>query len=185
MIDRHAGMQATAVASSGSSGAGSSAEASSAADTLLIAGAQLAPVWLDRDATIAKVVAAIRRTSDGTALLAFPEAFVTGYPFWIEWTDGARFDDPVQKALHSHFLAPAVQIEAGHLDDVCAAARAATRWCWGSSSGPRTAAGTASIEHRRVREARQNFDSAGHYGRPDVLHLHVNRTRQQSVRFSD
>jgi nitrilase len=36
-----------------------------------------------------------------------------------------------------------------------------------------------------VREERQNFDVAGHYGRPDVLQLHVNRERQASVRFTD
>ena len=41
----------------------------------------------------------------------------------------------------------------------------------------------ATIEHHRVREERQNFDPTGHYGRPDVLHLTVNRERQSSVRF--
>ena len=43
----------------------------------------------------------------------------------------------------------------------------------------------ATIDHRRVREERQNFDAAGHYGRPDVTHLVVNRERQATVRFSD
>ena len=39
------------------------------------------------------------------------------------------------------------------------------------------------IDHTRVREERQNFDVAGHYGRPDVLQLHVNAERQASVRI--
>lgn len=88
-------------------------------DTLRIAGAQLAPVWLHRDGTIAKVVQAITdAAAHGIALLAFPEAFVPGYPFWIEHTDGARFDSHLQKVLHAHYLDQAVQIEAGHLDPV-------------------------------------------------------------------
>ena len=88
-------------------------------DTLRIAGAQLAPVWLHRDGTIARVVQSITEAAaHGIALLAFPEAFVPGYPFWIEQTDGARFDSHMQKVLHAHYLAQAVQIEAGHLDPV-------------------------------------------------------------------
>ncbi len=93
-------------------------------DSLRIAGAQLAPVWLDRTATLTKVVSAIHAAADDEVqLLAFPEAFVPGYPWWIEWTDGARFDSAVQKALHAHYLDQAIQIEAGHLRDVCAAAK--------------------------------------------------------------
>jgi nitrilase len=92
-------------------------------DTLRIAGAQLAPVWLHRDGTIAKVVQAIAdAATQQVQLLAFPEAFVPGYPFWIEHTDGARFDSAMQKAMHAHYLDQAVQIEAGHLDPVVQAA---------------------------------------------------------------
>jgi nitrilase len=34
------------------------------------------------------------------------------------------------------------------------------------------------LDHRRVRAERQNFDPAGHYARPDVTRLIVNRKRQ-------
>lgn len=96
-----------------------------AQESLRIAGAQLAPVWLDRLATLAKVVTTVHEAAAaGAQLVVFPEAFVPGYPFWIEWTDGARFDAPLQKAWHAHYLDQAVQIEAGHLDDVIAASRA-------------------------------------------------------------
>lgn len=315
------------------------------ADTLRIAGAQLAPVWLHREGTIAKVVQAIdEAAAREVELLAFPEAFVPGYPFWIEHTDGARFDSALQKSLHAHYLDQAVQIEAGHLDPVVQASartgmtvvlgiieRPADRgghsvyascvtisptqgivtvhrklmptyeerlsWAPGDGHGLRTTpvksftlgalncwenwlplaraalyaqgedlhvaiwpgsvrnteaitrfmaregrsyvmsvcgvlrrdqlcdhiphvsmlrdslpeiiseGGTAiaapdatwlveptphveqlfiaDIHHARVREERQNFDVAGHYGRPDVLQLHVNRERQASVRFTD
>ena len=40
------------------------------------------------------------------------------------------------------------------------------------------------IDHRKVREERQNFDPVGHYSRPDVLQLKVNHDRQSTF-FTD
>jgi nitrilase len=37
------------------------------------------------------------------------------------------------------------------------------------------------LDFNRVLEERQNFDPVGHYSRPDVLQLKVNRERQSSV----
>lgn len=39
------------------------------------------------------------------------------------------------------------------------------------------------LDFNRILEERQNFDPVGHYSRPDVLELKVNRARQSSVRF--
>ena len=41
----------------------------------------------------------------------------------------------------------------------------------------------ATLDHTRVRQERQNFDPVGHYSRPDVTRLTVNRQRQSTVQF--
>ncbi len=89
-------------------------------DTLTVGLAQIAPVWLDREKTLAKIITYIEQAAaQDCRLVAFGEALLPGYPLWIERTDGARFNSPVQKELHAHYMAQAVQIEAGHLETVC------------------------------------------------------------------
>ena len=92
---------------------------------LAVAIAQIAPVWLDRAATLAKVETwTARAAAAGCDLVAFGEALVPGYPFWLGWTGGARFDDDAQKDLFALYSDQAVRIECGDLAGVCAAAKA-------------------------------------------------------------
>ncbi|KPF78497.1 carbon-nitrogen hydrolase [alpha proteobacterium AAP81b] len=85
--------------------------------------AQITPVWIDRAATLAKVVASIdSAAARGCGLVAFGEALVPGYPFWVELTDGARFDSGLQREMFAAYAEQAVDIDAGDLASVCAAA---------------------------------------------------------------
>ncbi len=94
-------------------------------DQLTVGLAQLAPVWLNRERTISKVVDYVERAArEGCRLVVFGEALIPGYPFWLELTDGARFNSPTQKEIHAHYLDQAVQLEAGHLKLLCTTAAA-------------------------------------------------------------
>ena len=91
---------------------------------LRIAAAQIAPAWLNRKATLARVVAQIDAAgAQRVDLVAFGECLVPGYPFWVERTDGARFGSDLQQELFAHYVDQAVDIDAGHLDAVTEAAR--------------------------------------------------------------
>lgn len=88
--------------------------------TLTVALAQIAPVWLNRQKTIEKILdAADVAVNKGADLVAFGEALLPGYPFWIERTNGAAFNSPIQKQLHSLYVSQAVDIEAGDLLPLC------------------------------------------------------------------
>jgi len=93
-------------------------------DTELTIGlAQIAPVWLDRARTLDKVNAFIEQAArQKCELVAFGEALVPGYPFWVELTDGARFNSALQKEIFAEYASQAVQPEAGHLNEICTTA---------------------------------------------------------------
>ena len=91
---------------------------------LKVALAQIAPIWLQREATTAKVVEWIEAAAaENCSLVVFGEAMLPGYPFWVERTDGARFESVVQKELFAHYAEQSVVIERGDLNTVCAVAK--------------------------------------------------------------
>jgi nitrilase len=88
--------------------------------TLKVAMVQMAPVWLNREATLEKISGKLDLAAgQGAELVVFGEALVPGYPFWPDLLDGARFESDVQKDLFAHYTTQAVDIEAGQLDALC------------------------------------------------------------------
>lgn len=93
-------------------------------DRLKVAAAQLRPFWLDTRRTADKVVATIAAAGrDGVELLAFPETYLAGYPFWICRTNGAAFEDPRQQRAYAQYLDAAVEIASPLIREIEQAAR--------------------------------------------------------------
>ncbi|MBT8258864.1 MAG: carbon-nitrogen hydrolase family protein [Bacteroidia bacterium] len=89
-------------------------------NTLKVGLAQIAPVWLDKVSTISKVIKYISDAGErGCELVAFGEALVPGYPFWLALTGGAEWNTDLNKELHAHYMQNAVTIENGDLEQIC------------------------------------------------------------------
>ena len=92
-------------------------------DQLKVAISQIAPVWLNKEKTIEKIKGQIEQAGkEGCQLVVFGETLLPGYPFWVELTDGARFESSIQKEIFAHYLDQAIQPESGDLAPLCQAA---------------------------------------------------------------
>lgn len=91
---------------------------------LKVALAQISPVWLDKRATLEKVCTQVEEAAvNGAELVVFGEALLPGYPFWLALTNGAAWDDKIQKEIHAHYVLNAVTLEKGDLDAICSLAK--------------------------------------------------------------
>ncbi|MCS5490356.1 carbon-nitrogen hydrolase family protein [Algoriphagus limi] len=91
---------------------------------LKIALAQIAPVWLDKIATLEKVKKSIQEAADQNCeLIVFGEGLVPGYPWWTSITNASAWDDKIQKEIHAHYARNAVQLEKGDLKEIQILAR--------------------------------------------------------------
>ncbi|WP_339755931.1 carbon-nitrogen hydrolase family protein [uncultured Winogradskyella sp.] len=91
---------------------------------LKIAMAQIAPVWLDKNATLQKIKnSIIEAAKENCELVVFGEALLPGYPFWLALTGGAEWDKTVNKQLHAHYVSNSICIEKGELDAICKLAK--------------------------------------------------------------
>lgn len=91
--------------------------------SLKIGLSQMTPIWLNKHATLQKIKQQVLAAAEKQCeLIVFSEALLPGYPFWLALTNGASFNDNIQKTLHAHYMQNAVQIEKGELDELCALA---------------------------------------------------------------
>lgn len=82
--------------------------------------AQIAPCWLNKAKTLERIRQWVNDAADKDCqLVVFGEALLPGYPFWVERTDGARFDSALQKSLFAHYSSQAVDIAGGDLKPLC------------------------------------------------------------------
>jgi len=87
---------------------------------LKIGMAQIAPVWLNKELTRAKIRDYLEMAGkEGCELLVFGEALLPGYPFWLGLTHGSDFNSKMQKEIHAHYVRNAVTVEKGELDMLC------------------------------------------------------------------
>ena len=86
--------------------------------------AQMTPEWFDRHKTLEKVCDWVDKAgAEGCSLVAFGEACVPGYPFWIEYSKETAFNSPFHKSFHAEYINQAICIENGDLTSVCNVAR--------------------------------------------------------------
>ena len=85
------------------------------------AAVQTAPVFLDTDATIQKAVGLIHEAArNGASIVAFPEVFVSAYPYW-SWIASPIAGSPwFEKLCRSAITVPGPEV-----DSLCSAAKAA------------------------------------------------------------
>lgn len=93
-------------------------------NSLNIAMAQIAPVWLNKKDTLLKVENTVKEAAtNGAELVVFGEALLPGYPFWLSLLDGAKFDNTLNKEIHSHYVRNSISIEKGDLNTLCTIAK--------------------------------------------------------------
>lgn len=84
---------------------------------------QVPPVVLDREATLARAVAKVEEAAnEGAKLVAFPEAFVPGYPEWV-WRLRPGTDYAETSEIWARFLPQTVDLERDELAPLRDAAR--------------------------------------------------------------
>lgn len=87
-----------------------------------VAAAQLEPRFMDLDASVQIAESAILEAGrNGAQMIAFPEAWLPGFPLWIVQEVGWRNAD--HKRAYAHLVANSLQIGSPALQRLCRAAR--------------------------------------------------------------
>lgn len=84
----------------------------SEARSVRVAAVQVAPVLLDRDATIDRMAIWVSRAKErGAELVAFPETFLPGYPTWLDYSPAAAlWDHAGAKAVFARLMENSVEV---------------------------------------------------------------------------
>ena len=81
---------------------------------------QIAPIWLNKEKTLQKIIDYLQQAAEEKCDLAvFGECVLPGYPFWLELTGGAEFNSEIQKEIYAHYFHEAVEIDNGDLKVIC------------------------------------------------------------------
>ncbi|MFI6498671.1 carbon-nitrogen hydrolase family protein [Nonomuraea typhae] len=89
-----------------------------------IAAAQARCPWLDPRQGTAKVLDFLKQArAEDVELVAFPETFLSGYPFWVDKTNGAEFGNADQKRAYAYYLDAAVELTGPELATITEAVR--------------------------------------------------------------
>ena len=76
------------------------------------AAVQASPVFLDPDATVGKAASLVREAGrNGAQIVAFPEVFVPGYPYWNWITDPVTGSAWFEKLAKASILVPGPEID--------------------------------------------------------------------------
>lgn len=92
---------------------------------------QAHPKWMDRAAGTAWVIDWLERAAaEEVSLVAFPESFLPGYPFWLLLGGGDRMGDPVQLDAYRWYLEAAVELDGPEVSEVVEAVRDLGVFCY-------------------------------------------------------
>ena len=85
---------------------------------VVVAGIQIAPVFLSAKNTWEKLETYIREAKDNDAeLVTWGETLIPGYPFWISHSEGAKFNNPDQKKTFSTYWREAINLSNSEILD--------------------------------------------------------------------
>jgi nitrilase len=89
----------------------------------IAAAVQATPVFLDREATVIKAIRLIEEVAAaGARLIAFPEAFISGYPYWL-WGRGSDEDPGLEQHAFAALWREAIDVPGPETERLGEAAR--------------------------------------------------------------
>ena len=139
-------------------------------EAIRITAVQHPSVFLDLDKSVAWACELIAQTE--AELIVFPETWLPGYPVWLDVAPGAGlWDHEPATAVFRQLFLNSVTIPSPATDRLCAAAQAVVVMGLHEREG-----GTLYNTMLFVGpDGCLTLDVTGHYGRPDIFQLHINR----------